>query len=274
METMDAPRFPVCALVDAHVHIHPCFPLDSFFDEALANFRRAARSLDLAGAIGCLLLTEMAGSHWLHEAPGTVGAWTLGSTGEEDSLVARRSSGESLIVVGGRQIVAHERLEVLALGRNVDIPDGLPLNETLQRVREGGALPVLPWGFGKWSGRRGALVAATLARPGGELYLGDNSNRLQLAGVPRLLREAGERGILVLPGTDPLPFPNHAGRAGSFGFVLEGPLEGTLDTLRPAEDLLRRVRALREQPRTYGRGETLPRFLRDQASLQLRQVSA
>ena len=45
-------------------------------------------------------------------------------------------------------------------------------------------------------------------------------------------------------------------------------------TDRPAEDLLRRVRSLREQPRTYGRGETLPRFLRDQATLQLRQVTA
>jgi hypothetical protein len=267
----DAPRFQACVLVDAHVHIHPCFSLESFFDGALENFRKAARGLDLPGtAAGCLLLAEMAGSHWLRDAGRTVGAWTLASTREEDSLVARRSTGESLAVVAGRQIVVHERLEVLALGRNAEIPDGLVLDETLRRVRDSGALPVLPWGFGKWSGRRGALVAATLARPGGELYLGDNSNRLQLAGVPRFLREAGERGILVLPGTDPLPFPNHTGRAGSFGFVLEGALE----PLRPAEDLLRRVRALREQPRTYGRGETLPRFLRDQASLQLRQVSA
>jgi hypothetical protein len=271
MEMADAPRFPACALVDAHVHIHACFPLESFFDGALANFRKAARDLDLSGtATGFLLLTEMAGSHWFRNAQGTVGTWTFASTEEADSLVARRSTGESLIVVAGRQIVVHERLEVLALGRDTDIPDGLSLDETLRRVRDSGALPVLPWGFGKWSGRRGALVAATLARPGGELYLGDNSNRLQLAGRPRLLREAGERGILVLPGTDPLPFASHAGRAGSFGFVLEG----ALDPLRPAEDLLQRVRALREQPRTYGRGETLPRFLRDQASLQLRQVSA
>ncbi len=265
----DAPRFKACALVDAHVHIHPCFPVESFFDGALENFHRTAEGLGLT-ATGCLLLTEMAGSHWFRDARGMMGAWTLASGEEEDSLVARRSTGESLIIVAGRQIVVYERIEVLALGRDADIPDGLPLNETLRRVRDSGALPVLPWGFGKWLGRRGALVAATLARPGGELYLGDNSNRLQLAGVPRLLREAGERGILVLPGSDPLPFPNHAGRAGSFGFVLEG----ALDPLRPAKDLLRRVRALREQPRTYGRGETLPRFLRDQASLQLRQVSA
>jgi hypothetical protein len=271
MEMADAPRIPACALVDAHVHIHPCFSLEPFFDRALENFRKAARSLDLSGtAAGCLLLTEMAGSHWLRDTRGTVGDWTLAPEGEENSLIARRSTGESLVFVAGRQIVVHERLEVLALGRDVDISDGLPLDETLRRVRDSGALPVLPWGFGKWSGRRGALVAATLARSEGELYLGDNSNRLQLAGVPRLLREAGERGILVLPGTDPLPFPKHAGRAGSFGFVLEG----VIDPLRPAEDLLRRVRALREQPPTYGRGETLPRFLRDQARLQLRQVSA
>jgi hypothetical protein len=258
-----------CTFVDAHVHVHPCFPLESFLDGALENVRRAAESLG-ARASGCLLLAEMAESRWFRDARGTVGSWSLAPTEEAESLIAHRSNGERLIVVAGRQIVVHERLEVLALGRNVDIPDGLPLDETLRRVRDSGALPVLPWGFGKWSGRRGALVAATLAQPGGELYLGDNSNRLQLAGVPRLLREAGERGILVLPGTDPLPFPSHAGRAGSFGFVLEG----ALDLLRPAEDLLRRVRALREQPRTYGRGETLPRFLRDQASLQLRQVSA
>lgn len=269
METLDAPRFPACALVDAHVHVHPCYPLESFLDGALASFRVAAGDLGVS-AIGCLLLAEMAGSRWFRDARGTVGAWTIASAGEEPSLVAHRSTGEELILVGGRQIAAQERIEVLALGRDVDVPDGLPLDETLRRVRDSGALPVLPWGFGKWSGRRGALVAATLARPGGELYLGDNSNRLRLAGVPRLLREARERGLIVLPGTDPLPFPSHARRAGSFGFMLEG----TLDPLRPAGDLLRRVRALREQPRTYGRGETLPRFLRDQASLQLRQVSA
>lgn len=266
---MASPDMETAALVDAHVHVHPLFPLEAFLEGALENFRTAAGRLGLT-ATGCLVLAEMAGSGWFRKAPGTVGAWTLASIGEEHSLVARRSTGESLVVVAGRQIAVRERLEVLALGRDVEIPDGLPLDETLRRVRESGALPVLPWGFGKWSGRRGALVVATLARPGGELYLGDNSNRLQLAGMPRLLREAGQRGVLVLPGTDPLPFPSHAGRAGSFGFVLEG----ALDPLRPAADLLRRVRTLREQPRTYGRGETLPRFLRDQASLQLRQVSA
>ena len=205
METADAPRLPACAFVDAHVHIHPCFPLEPFFDGALGNFRKAARSLDLS-ATGCLLLTQMAGSPWLREAE--EGAWTLVSTGEKDSLVARRSTGESLIVVAGRQIVVHERLEVLALGRYVDIPDGLPLDEALLRVRDSGALPVLPWGFGKWSGRRSALVEAT-SRPAGRRAV--PGGQLQPAptrrSAPAPARGGGARS-LVLPGTDPLPFPD------------------------------------------------------------------
>lgn len=233
-------------LVDAHVHVHSCFSAEALIDGAFRNFRRAASELGHSEAVGCLMLAEMAGAQVREE------------------LVVR--GAERLVVVPGRQIVTRERLEVLALGRDVDIPDGLSLSETLARVRESGALPVLPWGFGKWWGRRGALVEEAI-RSEGELYLGDNSGRLRLAGMPRLLREARR---LVLPGTDPLPFPDQAGRAGSFGFVLEGPL----DLSRPAEDLLRRIRALREQPPTYGRGETLPGFLRNQASLQLRQVSA
>src|SRR5688500_20262012 len=96
MEMADAPRFPACALVDAHVHIHPCFRVESLFDGALENFRKTAEALSLPGTTaGCLLLAEMAGSHWLRNAGGTMGAWTLGSTGEAGSRRARRGAGES-----------------------------------------------------------------------------------------------------------------------------------------------------------------------------------
>lgn len=235
-------------LVDAHVHVHPCFSAEALLDGAFRNFRRAASDLGHSEAVGCLMLAEMAGVHWFRQF-----------REEREAIVVRGT--ERLVVVAGRQIVTRERLEVLALGRDVDIPDGLSLSEALHRVRESGALPVLPWGFGKWWGRRGALVEDAISSEG-ELYLGDNSGRPWFAGM--------RRGRLVLPGSDPLPFPDQAGRAGSFGFVLEGPL----DLRNPAEDLLRRIRALREQPRTYGRGETLPGFLWNQASLQLRRVSA
>jgi hypothetical protein len=49
--------------------------------------------------------------------------------------------------------------------------------------------------------------------------LGDNAHRPRGATTPRLLRKANERGLPVLPGTDPLPLAGEHERAGSFGGV-------------------------------------------------------
>jgi hypothetical protein len=249
------------ALVDSHVHFHTCYDPQTFLDGALRNFRKAGQA-----GTGNLLLTESAGAHWLRrwreglKAPG----WRFEPTSEEDSLRAVNGVGEGLVLIAGRQIVARERLEVLALGKDLDLADGLPLREVLERVRESGALPVLPWGFGKWWGQRGAVVTETLAMDG-ELFLGDNGGRL--GPDPALFRRARKLGIRVLPGSDPLPFSRHAGLAGSYGFIL--PQAVDLD--RPAATLLRRIRES-GQPRAFGRRAGLPRFLRDQVGMQLRSA--
>jgi hypothetical protein len=70
--------------------------------------------------------------------------------------------------------------------------------------------------------------------------------------------------VAVLPGSDPLPLSWHAGRAGSYGFVLEGELSAD----RPADDLRQRLRELRASPPVFGRRVTLPGFLRDQVALR------
>lgn len=271
----DPKRLPVFALVDAHVHVHPCFASGDFLDAALRNFRKAAAELGRTEPFSaCLLLTEAGETGWfrrVREGTAEGGRWTFAVTEEESSLRAQSPDGERLLLIAGRQIVTRESLEVLALGRDLDLPDGLPLEETLGRVRESGALPVLPWGFGKWWGSRGARVDAALRdRQGLELFLGDNAGRLGVAGQPRLFREARERGIPVLPGSDPLPFPRHAGRAGSYGFVLEG----ALDERRPAESLLARIRGLDGPPRVFGRRAGPLEFLRDQVAMQWRRRSA
>jgi len=255
------------SLVDAHVHFHACYDLEIFLDGALRNLRTGAAELgDDSAWTGYLLLTEARDARWFRrwqDGRERARAWMFEPTTEKESLCAVRETGERLVVVAGRQIVSRAGLEVLALGRDLELPDDLPLEDILERVRESGALPVLPWGFGKWWGRRGTAVARVLReQQGRELFLGDNSGRLRHGAPPRLFREARELGIPVLPGSDPLPFPRHAGRAGSYGFALPGGMEES------TADLLRRIRAA-GQPRSFGRRAGLSRFLRDQVEMQL-----
>ena len=74
---------------------------------------------------------------------------------EAESLTASSKSGQDLSIVAGRQIVTAENLEILALGFDAGLDDGLPIDEVILAVQAAGALCVLPWGFGKWTGKRG-----------------------------------------------------------------------------------------------------------------------
>lgn len=265
---------PAPLLIDAHVHFHACFNRDDFLDAALDNFTRGAAGLGIGGPVmGCLMFSETHAERWLlrwgrKEDGVRFGAWDFEPTLEGGaSLVARRrADGERLLLIAGRQVRTREGLELLALATLEEFPDGLPFHDALARVRWSGALTVIPWGFGKWSFYRGALIEQVVCRserPG--VCLGDNSGRPALGGLPRLFREAVARRIPILPGSDPLPLPEQSGRAGSYGLLLE---EG-FDESRPAQSLRRTLRSLESQPRTYGRCRELTGFCRDQLALRL-----
>ena len=263
---------PATLLIDSHVHFHACFERDSFFDAALRNFSQGASELGIAGPfLGCLMLAEAAGDRcflrWSRGEDGAgFGAWGFEPTPDPAALIARRrADGERLLILSGRQVRSREGLEVLALATREEFPDGLPFHDALARVRWSGALTVLPWGFGKWWLYRGALVEAVVCRaerPG--ICLGDNAGRWQLADRPRLFREAEARGIPVLPGSDPLPLPEHLGRAGRYGFQLTAEL----DPREPAPSLRRALRALAASPPAFGRRRELTAFCQDQLALR------
>jgi hypothetical protein len=262
---------PPPLLVDGHVHMHACFDRDAFLDAALANFRRGAEELGIGGPfLGCLLLAETAGERWFQRLCGEPGdgRWSFAPTDEETSLVARRSpGGERLLVEAGRQVRTREGLEVLGLATAEEFPDGLAFEDALARVRWSGAVPVLPWGFGKWWFYRGGLLEALLRRPGPKwIFLGDNGGRPRLGGTPHLLREARRRGIPVLPGSDPLPLAGQEARAGSYGFLVRDGV----DERQPAAALRRWLRDLAVQPPTFGGCRSLAQFCRDQLELRLR----
>jgi hypothetical protein len=260
-------------LADAHVHFYPCFDRGAFLGRAARNFARAAARLGRDDATGVLLFTEGANERFfraLRDRAGQTpeGGWSFRRTEEEESLLAIENGVVRMILVAGRQIVAAEDLEVLALGSDDDFPDRRPIAETVEHVQARGALPVVPWGFGKWWFRRGKILGELLeSQDPSRFFLGDNRARPRGTPRPRLFARAAARGIRVLPGTDPLPFPQEEGLAGSYGFALDG----TLDVDRPAADLKARLRDGGTAVRPYGRGEGIVPFVRNQVAMQKRK---
>lgn len=264
---------PTLVVADAHVHVHDCYDLARSFAAAHANLADAARGEDFRGI---LLLSEGAGEDFFGRALAlaargeTLAGWRFDVTAERESVIASRGDA-TLCFIAGRQIACAEDLEVLALATPERLADGRPIRDVLRWARDVGALPVIPWGAGKWLGSRGTLLGALLAESrGAELYLGDESGRPVFWPTPRHLEQAEALGVRNLPGTDPLPFPHETERAGSFGFRLRLQAAADFDPARPAASLRNAIRA-GARPETFGRLEGPLRFLRNQVAMQLRK---
>lgn len=259
-------------LVDAHIHFRGCFRLEKFLDGAVENFVRfgSGRNASFAGA---LLFAEPAGGNFftkIHDGSleKETGCWSIGATAEKESWIASRDNGPRLLLICGRQIVTAERLELLALGTTKVFPDGLPVDEVFQRMIESEAMPVLPWGFGKWLGRRGGIAERMIgAADPRRLFIGDNASRPAGGWEPRLFSFARERGFRILPGSDPLPLRSEETRAGRYGFAI--------DAEPNAERPMRSIRVSVESsngPRVYGQRDGFFRSVRNQLALCVGRV--
>ncbi len=264
-------------LIDAHVHLHDCFPPATFLESARRNFEAAALQHGWAAPLGVLMLTESEGADWFGRlealADGSMGGavlapWVVARTGDPCALEARCGT-RRLVLIAGRQVVAREGLEVLMLGIRATVPDGGRLSDLLAEGARLGALRVIPWGAGKWLFGRARLLSSVLATQRSEegFFLGDGAGRPFFWSAPNHFREAERRGIRVLAGTDPLPFSSQTGRAGSFGFRLEG----RHDLTRPAEGIKAALRDPAARMTPYGTLERVLPFLRNQVAMQQRK---
>jgi hypothetical protein len=234
-----------------------------FLDAALANAQAVGRT---RGAVW-LLLTEIAGVHAFRElAERPPDGWRASLRAEGRTLDLRRADGARVLVTAGRQVQLEGGLELLVLGSDADIPDGIDLIEGLARAAAAAALPVIPWGFGKWWGRRGRRLAELLHSPHGEtVFLGDNGNRARLWPQPAVFEHVTAAGRRVLPGSDPLPFESQVDRVASYGLIV------TVDIESPAPFAV--LQALLLDPRvclaSYGRRAGAFTFIRDQIAMQI-----
>lgn len=255
--------------IDAHVHIHDCFPLDQLLNSALKNFQQVSQT---ESPISLLFLTEIQGINefkklliYAESQPNNIAVWTFYKTQEPFSIEAKNQQNQSVFIIAGRQIVTAEKLEVLALITDKTVEDGLPLETTLTAIQAMGGISVLPWGVGKWIGKRGKLLNHLLNSDQIPLlFLGDNSARPIFWLRPPYFKLAEQKGWQVLPGTDPLSLATEASRPGSFGFNIEGEF----NPQKPGNSIKQILLNSQTKIQPYGRLENPVRFIQNQLAIR------
>ncbi|MEO1583725.1 MAG: hypothetical protein AAFR96_04030 [Planctomycetota bacterium] len=226
-------------VVDGHVHVRERFDVSRMLSAALRRMDALAGTHTGRHAHGVFLLAESSGEESfarLAAADRPIGRWRFRELDEAVAVEAERDDGRLMTLINGRQWTCDDKLEVLTLGSDARLSDGMPfdacLDAALEHASETGALVVLPWGFGKWTGERGARVAAALERLGTRIAIGDSAARP--GGRDAVIEAAKALGVAVVPGTDPLPISSHAGRAGGYGMRIAGhpPAKGRWAWLR------------------------------------------
>lgn len=263
--------------VDSHVHIHNCFNPRGFLDASWQNMTAACRRLtgDKKRLQAVLMLTEEAGVNWFDallrqvvKKTDALGDWQVHPLGEECSLRLQNSTAGCITLIAGRQVQTQEGLEVLALGVRRQFEDCRGINATIRQVKDAGGIPVIPWGFGKWIGKRGKVIDRLIRdAEEGDLFIGDNSGRPRILAEPPQFAASRRKGFKILSGSDPLPFAREYRRAGSYGFCFSGALSED----KPAGDLKQRLADPRFTLTAYGASEKLGRFIHNQLLMQVKK---
>jgi len=266
--------------IDTHAHFYECFNFQKLLDAAVKNFDCASEnSRDTSHQIYVIILIGIKGfnrfkglaqqsSHRTSYRSIPKKSWQISPTSDPDAFIAFRKDQKELVLVPGCQIVTREKLEVLALLTQKIFEEGVDLVDTVQAVLDAGGIVSLPWGFGKWTGKRGELLKEMITdRFGKRIFLGDNGNRPQGGGTPSMFKIAVNQGLGVLSGTDTLPLKNEELRTGSFCSIIDARLDRT----RPASHLKTLLTGTDVCISHYGKNMELVKFAKNQLRLRLRR---
>jgi len=260
--------------VDSHVHFHKCFDEGLFFDSCFNNLRRLAPSSNKGGI---LFFTEGKNEdsfNYLRSKPKIKSAsnenvsYVINEIGERKAIEVKwLEAGMRILIFPGFQIVTEEKLEVLSLGTNKRLSDGLLIEDTISDVISLGGIPVVPWAFGKWYDKRGKKIDDLIRKKIPHLFLGDNGGRTSLLPFPGHFKSAQTNGIKILPGSDPLPFMNEARRPLSYGFLVVVDINES-DPWESVKETLLNVNLKIEK---FGRLTTPLSFIKTQLAMQIKK---
>ena len=220
---------PVMIIADTHVHLYPFADRHRFFPNAIQRMQDHAASGDTL----VLMFTERFDCHAFNELARGEGplppGWTIRGLEDDCRLRLANAEGTELVLAAGHQMVSAERVEILGLMMRTKIADGLPAEQTIQRIRDAGGVPVLSWAPGKWLGTRGLILDRLLEQFGPEqIALGDTSLRPLGWREPFKMKAARGHGFRVLCGSDPLPIAGEESVVGTYA----SRIHASVDTLR------------------------------------------
>lgn len=263
----------LCA-ADSHIHFHKCFDEGKFFDSCFQNlFNLLGNSFDNGILFFAQARNEDSFEYLrkhkvIKSAANKNTEYVLNESPDKFSLEVKWIEKKlKLLLIPGFQIVSKERLEILALGTANRCSDGLPIEETIRKVIETDAIPVLPWGFGKWYGSRGQIIKQLLNKNIPNLFLGDNGGRSKLLPYPSQFKIASQKNIQIIPGSDPLPFPDEIKRPLSYGFQFIADISNT----NPWIDIKKILLDPNFTFYTFGKLTSPYKFIKTQAAIQLKK---
>lgn len=214
--------------LDTHVHFYDGFGASELLEHAWTNLSQSIRSRGLRNAIPAVIWTRQQRESALAGQLPEGSAWQVREDSKTDAgFRVQARDGRELFVFRGVQFVSAEGLEVL-VGALPDHSDGFigahqgkPVRELLDSFCD--EYPViLPWGFGKWLGKRGQIILELLdSEYASRFVLGDNSGRPAFWSPVKAFVKAAQVRVPVVPGTDPLPVSGQIRHVGRSGVLLD-----------------------------------------------------
>jgi hypothetical protein len=211
---------PSPVILDAHVHLYPCYDLTRALDGLRSRLGQWADS-ESHDTRYLAMVAERVGNPTLKElidGPRTQsgGTWTATAADGEAAWLCRNASGAELTLIVGRQFVTREKMEILALGSHPTRWDGLPIRQIIENLRAEGQVPILPWSPGKWLFERGRIARDLVEQMGPALALCDTAIRPRQIPASTIFRLARQAGCRILAGSDPLPVPGEEAGLGGY----------------------------------------------------------
>ena len=222
-------------IADTHVHIYSNYNLSDAIRGCVMKLSALAPD---AACVG--YLAERSDCHQYRDlASGQRDAFSEGVSVKSVGacLELQCFNTKSLCLCPGRQIVTKERLEILCLCVDAQIPDGLPAETVVNRIREVAGIPVLTWAVGKWLFRRAPVVRSLLEKfSPSQLLVGDSAMRPTFWPTPMPMQFARKHGYKIIAGTDPLPADGEENVMGSYASLMDSPFdpENARESLRSA----------------------------------------